>query len=120
MLGFGLGDRRHALFDLLWGRCVEIGHRHMHSQQARFLDRHSLRNVSREGESQLGGLLGNGEENFSRGVVVNLEEVDSRTMESKLVPDFYLAGEVLDLDGPIGGFNFQAAWSTGWLAGENA
>jgi predicted flavoprotein YhiN len=31
-----------------------------------------------------------------------------------------LAGELLDLDGPIGGYNFQAAWSTGWLAGEKA
>jgi predicted flavoprotein YhiN len=48
---------------------------------------------------------------------VSLGEVDSRTMQSKLVPGLYLAGEVLDLDGPIGGYNFQAAWSTGWLAG---
>ena len=48
---------------------------------------------------------------------VSLEEVDSRTMQSKLVPGIYLAGEVLDLDGPIGGYNFQAAFSTGWLAG---
>ena len=49
---------------------------------------------------------------------VALDEVDSSTMQSKLVPNFYLAGEVLDLDGPIGGYNFQAAWSTGWLAGR--
>jgi predicted Rossmann fold flavoprotein len=48
---------------------------------------------------------------------VALDEVDSRTMQSKLVKNLYFAGEVLDLDGPIGGFNFQAAWSTGWLAG---
>ncbi len=50
---------------------------------------------------------------------VALDEVDSRTMQSKLVPNLYLAGEVLDLDGPIGGYNFQAAWSTGWLAGAS-
>ena len=50
---------------------------------------------------------------------VSLDEVDSRTMQSKLVPGLYLAGEVLDLDGPIGGYNFQAAFSTGWLAGES-
>jgi predicted Rossmann fold flavoprotein len=49
---------------------------------------------------------------------VALEEVDSRTMESKLVPNLFLAGEILDLDGFIGGYNFQAAFSTGWLAGE--
>jgi predicted Rossmann fold flavoprotein len=51
---------------------------------------------------------------------VALNEVDSRTMQSKLVPGLFIAGEVLDLDGPIGGYNFQAAWSTGWLAGQNA
>lgn len=50
---------------------------------------------------------------------VALGEVDSRTMQSKLVPGLYLAGEILDLDGPIGGYNFQAAWSTGWLAGSS-
>jgi predicted Rossmann fold flavoprotein len=50
---------------------------------------------------------------------VALEEVDSRTMESKLVPNLFLAGEILDLDGFIGGYNFQAAFSTGWLAGES-
>jgi predicted Rossmann fold flavoprotein len=50
---------------------------------------------------------------------VALDEVDSRTMQSKLLPSLYLAGEVLDLDGPIGGYNFQAAWSTGWLAGAS-
>src|SRR5207253_3344798 len=49
---------------------------------------------------------------------VCLDEVDSRTMQSKLVPGLLIAGEVLDLDGPIGGYNFQAAWSTGWLAGS--
>ncbi len=50
---------------------------------------------------------------------VALDEVDSRTLQSKLVPNLYWAGEVLDLDGPIGGYNFQAAFSTGWLAGES-
>lgn len=49
---------------------------------------------------------------------VSLDEVDSRTMQSKKVPGLYLAGEVLDLDGWIGGYNFQSAWSTGWLAGR--
>lgn len=50
---------------------------------------------------------------------VSLDEVDSRTMESKLVPGLYFAGEILDLDGPIGGYNFQAAFSTGILAGRH-
>ncbi len=50
---------------------------------------------------------------------VALEEVDSRTMQSKIVPNLYFAGELLDLNGPVGGYNFQAAFSTGWLAGES-
>jgi predicted Rossmann fold flavoprotein len=50
---------------------------------------------------------------------VALDEVDSRTMQSKKQPGLYIAGEVLDLDGPIGGYNFQAAFSTGWLAGSS-
>ena len=49
---------------------------------------------------------------------VSLDQVNPKTLESRLVPGLHFAGEVLDLDGLIGGYNFQAAWSTGWLAGE--
>ena len=48
---------------------------------------------------------------------VRLGEVDFKTMESRLVPGLHFAGEVLDIDGVTGGFNFQAAWTGGWLAG---
>ncbi len=48
---------------------------------------------------------------------VALDEVDPTTLESRLQPGLHFAGEVLDLDGLIGGYNFQAAWSMGWLAG---
>lgn len=48
---------------------------------------------------------------------VNLKEVNFSTMESKICPNLHLAGEVLDIDGITGGFNFQSAWTTGWLAG---
>jgi predicted Rossmann fold flavoprotein len=50
---------------------------------------------------------------------VALDEVNSSTMQSKLQPGLFFAGEILDLDGPIGGYNFQAAFSTGYLAGLN-
>jgi predicted flavoprotein YhiN len=40
-------------------------------------------------------------------------------MESRLAPGLFLAGEVLDIDGPSGGFNLTAAWSTGYIAGMN-
>lgn len=51
---------------------------------------------------------------------VRLKEVDFQTLESKRVPGLYLAGEILDIDGITGGFNFQSAWTTGWLAGRAA
>ncbi len=51
---------------------------------------------------------------------VSLTEVDPRTMESKIVSGLYLAGEILDLNGNTGGYNLQAAFSTGWLAGRTA
>jgi predicted Rossmann fold flavoprotein len=49
---------------------------------------------------------------------VPLGEVDMRTMESKKIPGLFFAGEVLDVDGITGGFNFQVAWTTGYLAGK--
>jgi predicted Rossmann fold flavoprotein len=49
---------------------------------------------------------------------VDLQEVDPATMESRVQPGLYFAGEVLDIDGVTGGFNFQAAWTTGYLAGK--
>ena len=48
---------------------------------------------------------------------VALPEVDPTTMESRIAPGLFIAGEILDVDGPIGGFNFQAAFSTGEIAG---
>ncbi len=49
---------------------------------------------------------------------ISLKEVDFRTMESKKCPGLYFAGEILDIDGVTGGFNFQNAWTGGWIAGE--
>ncbi len=49
-----------------------------------------------------------------------LDEVDPRSLRSRRVPGLWLAGEILDLDGYIGGYNFQAAFSTGWVAGTSA
>ena len=51
---------------------------------------------------------------------VPLEEVKMATMESRIVPGLHLVGEMLDCDGRIGGFNFQWAWSTGFIAGKHA
>ncbi len=51
---------------------------------------------------------------------VTLSEVDFRTMESRICPGLFFAGEILDIDGITGGFNFQNAWTTGWIAGRAA
>ena len=51
---------------------------------------------------------------------VSLREVDPKTMRSRLAPNLFFAGEILDIDGPTGGFNLQICWSTGWVAGEQA
>lgn len=49
---------------------------------------------------------------------ISLESVNFNTMESRVVPNLYFAGEVLNIDGITGGYNFQAAWTTGFLAGK--
>ena len=51
---------------------------------------------------------------------VSLSNINMQTMESKLHAGIYFAGEILDIDGVTGGFNFQAAWTTGFLAGKNS
>ena len=64
-----------------------------------------------------------GTRGFSEAIItrggVSVREVNPSTMESRLVPGLYLAGELLDLDALTGGFNLQIAWSTGHLAGES-
>lgn len=66
---------------------------------------------------QLDGKTTNKEEFVTCGGI-SLREVNFKTMESKLVPHLYFAGEILDIDGITGGFNFQNAWTTGWIAGH--
>jgi predicted Rossmann fold flavoprotein len=68
-------------------------------------------------ELQVTGKSTNKEEFVTCGGV-RLGEVNLKTMESRLCPGLYFAGELLDIDGITGGFNFQAAWTTGWIAGK--
>ncbi len=84
--------------------------------------------LSAVGRQALAGLLGaleltvTGTEGFETAFVtrggVKLKEVNPETMQSRLLPGLYLAGELLDLDGPTGGFNLQWAFASGWLAGK--
>lgn len=50
---------------------------------------------------------------------VDLKEIDFKTMKSKILPNFYISGEVLNIDAITGGFNFQACWSEGWLISQD-
>ena len=50
---------------------------------------------------------------------IKLNEVDANTMQSKRVPGLYFCGEVLDIDGITGGFNFQQSWSGGWISAQS-
>lgn len=82
-------------------------------------ERKKLLHIMKEFTVQVAGLPG-----FEKAVItaggVELKEVDSRTMRSKIIDNLYFAGEVLDLDGPTGGYNLQVCWSTGYVAGEAA
>jgi predicted flavoprotein YhiN len=80
--------------------------------------RRALAEAIKQTRIPIAGTLGFAKAEVTAGGV-SLDEVDSHTMQSKLVPNLYFAGELLDLDGPIGGYNFQAAFATGWLAGES-
>ena len=61
---------------------------------------------------------------FSQAIItsggIDLKEIDSRTMRSKIIKNLFFAGEIIDLDGPTGGYNLQICWSTGYAAGANA
>ena len=84
--------------------------------------------LSRVAQHQLTGQLGRAEfpvtgkslnkDEFVTCGGVRLREVNFKTMESRVCPGLYFAGELLDIDGLTGGFNFQAAWTTGWIAGQ--
>jgi len=70
------------------------------------------------------GLGVKGLEGFKKAIIttggVKLSEIDQKTMKSKLIDNLYFAGEILDLDGPTGGYNLQVCWTTGYIAGESA
>lgn len=79
-----------------------------------------LRKLAQEltaGEFKIAG-KGQFKEEFVTCGGVKLDEVDFKTMQSRVVENLFFAGEVLDIDGITGGFNFQSSWTTGWLAGN--
>jgi len=80
-------------------------------------ERHALVQTLSRCEFKVVGKTLNQEEFVTCGGIP-LNEVNFKTMESRVCPGLFFAGEVLDIDGVTGGFNFQAAWTTGWMAGN--
>ena len=82
-------------------------------------ERHNLAKLLKNLEMTPESLLG-----FNTAIItsggVSLKEIDHKTMKSKIIDNLFFAGEIIDVDGPTGGFNLQICWSTGYLAGENA
>ena len=82
------------------------------------IDREKIIKVIKRLEFNTVSLVG-----FDRAMVtaggVSLKEIDSRTMKSRIIDNLYFAGEVINLDGPCGGYNLQMCWSTGFVAGQN-
>ncbi len=93
----------------------------MIAETARWTDipNRSLRNLAEHLTGMELAISGKGvyKDEFVTAGGVDLAQIDLRTMESKQLPGVYFAGELLDVDGVTGGFNFQNAWTTGWIAG---
>ncbi len=81
-------------------------------------ERKKILHLLKEFKLNISGVLG-----FSRAIItaggLSLREIDPKTMKSKIINNLYFAGELLDLDGPTGGFNLQVCWSTGFVAGNS-
>lgn len=83
------------------------------------VERSKLLSLFKKLELNISGVQG-----FKKAIItsggVSLKGIDMRTMRSKKIPNLYFAGEIVDLDGPTGGYNLQVCWSTGYLAGISA
>lgn len=103
----------------LWKRLVEISLGNLEIKWAALSKKHlhDLIHILRKSHFNISGKTTYKQEFVTCGGV-KLDEVDFKTMQSKKVPGLYFAGEVLNIDGVTGGFNFQNAWTTGWIAGQ--
>jgi len=88
-----------------------------HAGKISKFERKKIIELSKELSMKVEGIFG-----FDKAMVtsggVDLKEIDSKTMQSKIVKNLFFAGEILDLDGPTGGYNLQICWSTGHAAGK--
>jgi predicted Rossmann fold flavoprotein len=112
----------HAMFGLplrLWKRLAEFAGIASTANWADLLNK-QLNDFANELTASVFQVSGKStyKEEFVTAGGIELKEVDFKRFESKLIPGLFFAGEVLNIDALTGGFNFQAAWTGGWLAGH--
>ena len=111
--------RAYGLQDRLWQFLI---------QKCEFSKETRWSNIGKKGVNKLVNILTNdiyevnGKTTFKEEFVtcggVSLSDIDVKTMQSKVTPNLYFCGEVMDIDGITGGYNFQSAWTTGYIAGK--
>ena len=111
--------RAYGLQDRLWQFLI---------QKCEFSKETRWSNIGKKGVNKLVNILTNdiyevnGKTTFKEEFVtcggVSLSDIDVKTMQSKITPNLYFCGEVMDIDGITGGYNFQSAWTTGYIAGK--
>jgi predicted Rossmann fold flavoprotein len=104
----------------LWKRILELSGEHS-DRRIRDISNRDLHALAKELHGDLYTIEGKNthKEEFVTCGGVSLKEINFKTMESKRCPGLYFAGEILDIDGITGGFNFQSAWTTGYIAGTS-
>ena len=109
-----------AIPNRLWERFLELTDINPDKRWAELSNRdiHELARELTNGSYEIQGKTTYKEEFVTSGGIP-LNEINMGTMESKKAPNIYFAGEVLDIDGITGGYNFQSAWTTGWIAARN-
>jgi predicted Rossmann fold flavoprotein len=104
----------------LWIRFLELANINTKTRWAELSNQqlHELTQALVHAEYQIQGKTTYKDEFVTSGGIP-LDEINMGTMESQKVPNLYFAGEVLNIDGITGGYNFQSAWTTGWIAAQN-
>ncbi len=103
-----------------WQRILEVSHISPEKQVAQ-LSKKDIENITQNLCQRKVSVKGKStfKEEFVTAGGVDLKEINFKTMASKILPNFYIAGEVLNIDAVTGGFNFQACWSEAWLIAED-
>lgn len=120
MKGLVINESLFSLPKNLWKRLVTLSGIDLHTKWSE-MSKASIAKLSQKLFSDIYQIDGKTtyKQEFVTSGGIKLSEVNFKTMESRMCPGLYFAGEILDIDGITGGFNFQAAWTTSWIAAES-